>query len=217
MNIRKYTHVIMALAVALTAALVSCSESDDTVEEFPDWKNTNVTYFQNLYDAATAGTLSGTWKVITNYSFEDSIATGDATKHIVVEVLEEGTGSGCPLFTDSVLVSYRGRMLPSTSYPEGYVFDETYTGDYDATTAVPTQFYVADLVDGFTTALQYMHIGDVWRVYMPYELAYGSSGSGYIPAYSTLIFDIALTAYFRAGVTPMTWSAPQQPTGWITE
>ena len=28
--------------------LGSCSESDNTVEEFPDWKNTNVNYWDKL-------------------------------------------------------------------------------------------------------------------------------------------------------------------------
>jgi FKBP-type peptidyl-prolyl cis-trans isomerase FklB len=37
-----------------------------------------------------------------------------------------------------------------------------------------------------------MPVGSKWRVYIPYYLAYGSSGSTSIPAYSTLIFDMKL-------------------------
>jgi len=56
-------------------------------------------------------------------------------------------------------------------------------------------------VDGFTTAVMNMHIGDRWKVYIPYQLGYGTStpSNSTIPAYSTLIFDITLVAYSRAG------------------
>ena len=210
---KKYN--IFALLMLLIAPLcfMACSEDEDTVEEFPDWKNRNEAYFDNIYEKAM-GIEDGSWKIIRNYSLEDTIPAGYAD-HIVVEVLEEGTGSGCPMFTDSVLVHYRGRLLPSTSYSEGYVFDESYEGEFNPQTALPRQLYVGGLIDGFTSALQYMHIGDRWRVYIPYQLGYGSTGSTGIPAYSTLVFDIALVAYYRPGVTPDPWYAKKGK--WITE
>ena len=65
------------------------------------------------------------------------------------------------------------------------------------------QFLVNGVITGWTTALQYMHPGDVWRIYIPYSLAYGesgnSSGSVTIPGYSTLIFDVELYAFKRTG------------------
>ena len=68
---------------------------------------------------------------------------------------------------------------------------------------VPSQFLVNGVITGWTTALQYMHPGDVWRIYIPYSLAYGesgnSSGSVTIPGYSTLIFDVELYAFKRTG------------------
>ena len=187
------------LLVLLLAPLlmVACSESDTQEEEFPNWQEQNDSYFQNIYNKAMTNT-DGSWKIIKSYAFEDTVAH-DITANIVVQVLNEGKGSGCPLFTDSVLVNYRGRLIPSASYSEGYVFDSSYQGDYDVTTARPVTFCVGALVDGFATALQYMHIGDHWRVYIPYQLGYGSFAKTGIPAYSTLVFDIALVAYFKAG------------------
>jgi len=55
------------------------------------------------------------------------------------------------------------------------------------------------VVSGLATALQKMHIGDRWLVYIPYNLGYGESDSGSVPAYPTLIFDVTLTAYYRPG------------------
>ena len=58
---------------------------------------------------------------------------------------------------------------------------------------VPSTFSLGGVVDGWTTALQQMHVGDVWRLYIPQSLGYGSSTSNSnIPAYSTLVFDVYL-------------------------
>lgn len=181
--------------------LSSCSENDSDVEEYPNWKATNDKFFNNLYTTAKADTAQGNqdWKIIRQWSLVESGATAPSD-YIVVNVLEHGTGSGCPFYTDSVKVHYEGRLLPSTSYPDGYVFDKSFTGDFNSATALPTTFAVSGTVDGFTTALMNMHIGDRWKVYIPYQLGYGNVDNGSIPAYSTLVFDITLVSYYRAGV-----------------
>lgn len=210
---KRYNIIFAAFALMLLSVLASCSEDDNTVEEFPDWQNRNETYFAGIYEQAKAN-ADGTWKLIRSYTLEDTIPTTN-DDYIAVKVLRAGTGSGCPMFSDSVKVNYRGRLIPSTSYADGYVFDESYIGEYNPATALPSTMYVGGTVDGFATALQYMHIGDYWRVYIPYWLGYGTSGSPPIPAYSTLIFDIELVAYYRAGVdVPDTRAAEGV---WITE
>lgn len=212
-------HIIIYIGALVCGmmALTSCSENDDTVEEFPNWQETNEQYFNSLYATTVSNVSLGstTWKVYNGWSLEDSIAT-EAADHIVVEVLNAGTGSGCPLYTDSVKVHYEGRLLPSTSYPSGYVFDKSFYDEYDIETSTPTTLGVSGVVDGFGTALQNMHIGDRWRVYIPYQLGYGTTGSTNIPAYSTLIFDITLVAYYRAGTKVPTSRAAEQGV-WIEE
>lgn len=181
--------------------LASCSESDDTVEEYPDWRATNTTYWTNIVSKAQTAIASGdtSWKLYRNFSIEDSLSSAPITDYIVVNVLESGTGSGSPLYTDSVRVRYEGRLLPSTSYSNGYVFDTTWPdGTTDATAGV-ADFLVSGLTDGFATAVQHMHIGDKWLVYVPWTLAYGESGNSSIPGYSVLRFTIQLVAYSHAG------------------
>jgi FKBP-type peptidyl-prolyl cis-trans isomerase FklB len=55
-----------------------------------------------------------------------------------------------------------------------------------------------DFVPGFTTALMNMHIGDRWRVYIPYQLGYGSLAKPTC-SYSNLIFDVALVDFWHPG------------------
>ena len=196
----KYTLLVLITAIIAPITFISCSESSDEDNEFEDWKNRNEQYFSDVYLKAK-DCQDGSWKIIRNYSLEDTINI-DYDQNIVVEVINEGNGSGCPLFSDSVLVDYRGSLIPTIYHTSGYVFDQSYTDDYNPLTANPAKLYVGNTVDGFATALQHMHIGDQWRVYIPYRMGYGSTDNSDIPAFSTLIFDIALRAYSRPG-TPL--------------
>lgn len=188
------------MTVVACVAMTSCSEEDGVVEEYPDWQVRNETYFDNLTDSVQKLISSGRtdWKRIRTWSKTegDYISNSD---YIIVHVLESAPQSetASPLYTDSVAVHYKVWTLPSTSYPNGKVFDSSYNEPFDKDVAVAARFYVGGgLIDGFTTALQYMKRGDVWEVYMPYQLGYGATGSSSIPGYSTLIYKMILKDFW---------------------
>lgn len=195
------------LAVALFAVfgLASCSEEDDTVEEFPNWQARNDAFFNSLTDSVLnlleLNPARTDWKRIKSWSKSDSIEGGNSD-YIIVNVIEEGDpASATPLYTDTVTVHYLGRLLPSVSYPYGYVFDQSYYGNYYDDVSKPLQMAIGNsggnmLVDGFATALQHMRRGDHWMVYIPYQLGYGSRSQTGVPAYSTLIFDLRLVDFW---------------------
>lgn len=203
----KIMHVVKSMVRCLPfylfafLLLTACSEEDVTDTEYANWQARNTAYWDRLYvqaqDSIAAG--SANWKIIKGWSLEDSLKTA-TTSYIVVNVLRQGTGSGCPLYTDSVRVHYTGRLIPSASYPGGYQFDSSFGNATSEATAMPAKFYVGSLVDGFATAVQHMHIGDRWRVYIPAELGYKATAQTSIPAYSTLVFDISLVGYYHMGV-----------------
>jgi FKBP-type peptidyl-prolyl cis-trans isomerase FklB len=189
MNIRKLFWITTLLLSM--GAVVSCSESDDedAVNEFANWQQRNDAFFASLEDSLKNN--SSQWKKIKSYTKNEETA-GLPTEYIYAKVIESSYGSASPLYTDSVRVAYRGRLIPTTTYPEGYVFEQTYVGNYSEETAAVSDNTVSGFKDGFATALQHMQKGDHWRVYMPYQLMYGASTSGSIPAYSVLIFDMIL-------------------------
>lgn len=209
--------VFVPLLVAAAFFVVSCSEESDDTVEFVNWQATNEAYFDSIYAVAEAAIVAGddTYKILRSWDLEESVAE-DNYDYVVVQVITEGTGSGCPLYTDSVKVHYDGRLLPSTSYPNGYMFDQSYYDEFNAATSLPALMAVSALVDGMCTALQYMHIGDRWRIIVPHQLGYGSENSSSIPAYSTLIFETELVSYFRAGVEVPDSKAKASGT-WIEE
>jgi peptidylprolyl isomerase len=48
------------------------------------------------------------------------------------------------------------------------------------------------VIDGWQIALQQMHVGDKWVIYIPHEMGYGTKACAGIPACSTLIFEVEL-------------------------
>lgn len=192
---------IFPLLVLALMALVSCSENEDSVEEYVDWQAKNDAYFQQKYNLAKSS-VDGRWLRLPVYT---KAKPSKSTDYIVVQVLESGTDTVSPIYTDSVRVSYRGHLIKSATVTDatdtelGLTFDQTYTGRFGWQTARPTAFYCGALVDGFSTALMYMHRGDRWRVYIPYQQGYGSTVTGKVPAYSTLVFDLALYDFVPVG------------------
>ena len=198
-KMKRYLIYMFALLLGATA-FTACSESDDEVDEYPNWRAANEAYFNSLYATAKQRVAAGDaqWKVLKSWTVGET-AADKAEDHIVARVISQGTGTELPLFTDSVRVHDRGRLLPSTSYADGYVFDQTYYGNFNPASAMPAKKAVAGVTAGFGTALQHMHIGDRWEVTIPYQLAYGEQGGDPIPGYSVLVFDMTLAEIHHPG------------------
>lgn len=211
----KASHLLALLLLAPLFVLASCDDddNDDNGEFTYDWQNRNAAYFVQTMEEAKADIAQAqaehpddwenytSWRVARSFAKVEGAAIG-LTDSICYRIVESGTGSGCPLYTDSVRINYIGRLMPTESYPEGRVFDHSglyETEDYvfSPLYSAPSTFIMSGLVEGLTTALLYMHIGDRWRVYIPQELGYQSASSGVLPGYSTLVFDVQLKGYVR--------------------
>ena len=106
--------------------LVSCSEEDDTVDEFDNWQAKNEAYFEQQYQQHVAAS-SATCFVLKSFTKGDSVKVADLphTDCILVDVLPSdfpvvGDKTKWPIYTDVVDVHYRGNLLPSVSFPAGY-------------------------------------------------------------------------------------------------
>lgn len=192
----KDIRILLSLLVLALFSFTSCDEKEEA-GEFDNWKERNVQFVDSIATVARNCT-DGSWKVFLTEGL-DNAKEWPNEYYVYCNVLSAGTGVTHPAFTDTVEVNYSGRLIPTDNHPQGYLFDSSYTGEFDPLFDVPVSFPLNGTVAGFYTALQQMVAGDTWKVYIPYELGYGDSSNSSIPAYSTLIFDINLVSFHHAG------------------
>lgn len=125
--------------------------------------------------------------------YKDSIAAGEAflaengkrtgvvtlPSGLQYEILKAGKGE-IPTAADRVKVHYHGTLL------NGTVFDSSIQRKE------PAVFGVTQVIPGWTEALQLMPVGSKWKLYIPYNLAYGAQSMGVITPFSNLIFEVEL-------------------------
>jgi FKBP-type peptidyl-prolyl cis-trans isomerase len=96
------------------------------------------------------------------------------------QVISSGNGK-VPTVSDNVTVHYTGKLI------DGTVFDSS------VERGEPATFGVGQVIAGWTEALQLMHEGDKFMLFIPSELGYGDRGAGgQIPPYAALIFEVEL-------------------------
>ncbi len=96
-----------------------------------------------------------------------------------------------PNYNSTVIVDYKLYLIGSYGgYNTGNIIEQS----------TDASFNLTQVVSGFAEGLQKMHVKDDFVLFVPADLGYGSTGSGtegyfgFIPPYSTLIFEVHLKA-----------------------
>ena len=196
MNVRMKNYILCLWSLlVLTCGLASCSEDTDlTSDPYQNWEARNAAYLDSIANVVANPPTGERWARYANYKIQNGGGGLEGTTPLgvsdyvyVKDLTEDGVELGeTPLATDTVLTHYRGWFI------NGEVFDQSYSGDWNADVHVPVAFAVSGVRTGWTTALLHMQEGEHWEIYLPYTMGYGTSDYGDIPAYSTLIFDIRL-------------------------
>ncbi len=95
------------------------------------------------------------------------------------EVITMGTGA-MPKPEEVVRVHYTGTLMDGTKF------------DSSVDRGEPAEFGVNQVIQGWQEGIQLMPVGSKFKFYIPYELGYGENGTGPIPPYSTLVFEVEL-------------------------
>jgi FKBP-type peptidyl-prolyl cis-trans isomerase len=103
----------------------------------------------------------------------------ETTSGLQYEVITMGTGAK-PSPTDVVRVHYTGTLADGTKF------------DSSLDRGEPAEFGVNQVIQGWQEGIQLMPAGSKFKFYIPYELGYGENGTGPIPPYSTLVFEVEL-------------------------
>ena len=167
MNKKIYLLPLLLLALIF----VSCEETKEATK-FDNWRARNEGYIDSLK------TVFDDKKDPELKAFAPEI--NPKLRIYYKKKISNDTGA-IPLYTDSVNVFYRG----------SFIFGETFDQNSPSKFVIQS-FITVGGVSAWAEILQRMRVGERWLVYIPWQLAYGTSGSDKIPGYSTLIFDMQL-------------------------
>jgi FKBP-type peptidyl-prolyl cis-trans isomerase FkpA len=103
------------------------------------------------------------------------VAWASMPPRVDVDTIVSGTGPS-PTVNDVALINYKGTL------PDGKVFDQQQRA----------VFPLAEVVPGFTKALEQMQKGGRYKVWIPSQLAYGDKQAGEIPPNTNLTFEVEL-------------------------
>jgi len=138
--------------------------------------------FYEAYNANVEKREEATRQAGIDFLEENKKKTGIITTEsgLQYEVLTPGDGPK-PLPVDTVRVHYKGTLLDGTEFDSSYSRGE------------PIEFPLNGVIPGWTEGLQLMNTGAKYRLFIPSDLGYGSTGAGqHIPPNSTLIFEVEL-------------------------
>lgn len=163
-------------------------------------QNTTADYFQNYAIKATEIEAQKNKKAgelfLENNKKDSNVKV--TSSGLQYKVIKEGAGVK-PGVADKVKVHYRGTLL------DGTVFDSSYER------GEPIEFELNKVIKGWTEGLQLMSAGSKYILYIPYDLAYGTRGTGSIKPYSTLVFEVELLDVIKAPVNTIQGTKFQFP------
>lgn len=214
----------MLLLVSCGLLAAACTSEDNSNPVYDNWTVRNTAAFADTLrvartEIAKARAQYGEkweehtpWRVYGNYTLgkggnptaKDSVVVRVlSTLSEETKLLDSTLKSARPLFTDTVRVDYIGRLMPTVEYPKGKIFDHTGPSSsendvFNTMFNTASKLAVSTTVVGFSTALQQMHLGDRWRVFIPAKGGYGNTTTQSIPAGSMLTFDLQLRSFWHA-------------------
>lgn len=194
---RKYFLLTVSFIIVIITAY-SCGGSDDSTSTVSqEWIDFQGDVYKDMSDSLPEFTKL---QCLTNNGYlyyKDIHSFTSIGESSTQEKRTKISSDGYPTFGDSVQCRYLGWFYSKNT--DGtrtkIYFDGTETSppDYSFNKESGVLFNINNsLTSGFLTMLQYMKAGQQVRVCIPYQLAYGISGSTSIPGYTTLFFDIYL-------------------------
>jgi FKBP-type peptidyl-prolyl cis-trans isomerase FklB len=143
-----------------------------------DAQKTIQEYFTKQQAKASESVVEEGKKFLAENSKKENVVTLESG--LQYEVIKTGEGAK-PTLNDQVTTHYHGTLI------DGTVFDSS------VERGEPASFPVSGVIKGWTEALQLMNVGSKWRLFVPYDLAYGERGAGpKIGPFTTLIFEVEL-------------------------
>lgn len=113
------------------------------------------------------------------YLADNKITTKPTASGLIFIETKKGSGVK-PKATDNVVVHYTGTLLDGTKF------------DSSLDRGEPATFPLNQVIPGWTEGIQLMSKGSKAKLIIPSSIGYGPQGTGPIPPYATLVFEVEL-------------------------
>lgn len=198
----------LSLFLFLSVGFAACDEVEE-VGEYDNWEPRNTAFIDSIHALAADRLLplnaaqeeADKFEPGEMFGLETTASTTAGKQYVYCKKIVKNTAGAVPVYTNTVETHYYGTLITGDTFDgtfEGY--GATDRGVLDPETKAPTAFDSptsfsinnSGLRLGWVAALQYMHVGERWMLYIPYQSGYGESDYGSIPGYSALTFDVQL-------------------------
>lgn len=170
--------IIFAILAFLLLFLIACSDSDNTWDDYKEWREVNNDWLATE-QARTEANGESFYKTVT--------APWNPKGYVLIHYFndrKETEGNLSPIYTSTVDVRYRGQFYNATPFDSSSLNTKYGPG--------VARFSLSGVIQGWALALGDMRVGDTAQIIVPYTLGYGTSYSGTIPPYSNLQFNVRL-------------------------
>lgn len=178
--------ILLTIAtIGLLAGFAACKSDDDetTWDKYADWRELNDNWLTDMQNRRNPDGTAYYTKLV---------PTWNPGIYVLIHYFNdraETAGNLSPLYTSTVDVRYIGRDC------QGVGFDSsTYVNTYGDGIQ---RFACNSVIQGWSVALQDMHVGDSVELIVPYQAGYGSSTGMAVKPYSNLQFFLRLADIYK--------------------
>lgn len=193
----------LLFAAVIASCLFAACEETSEVNEYANWRERNQRFIDSIAAVAEEN-VDGNWRIYKSLTLppdnpNELAQAKDVNDYVYCHIEQSGTGTTSPIYTDSIRASYRMWLI------NGTMLDQSFRGEFNPSFSVPAKFAMKSTIVGWTTAMQQMHVGDTWTIYIPYPLGYGTRKNGDIPGYSALKYWVNLAGIYPTGTVVPEW------------
>lgn len=197
----------LSLFLFLSVGFAACDEVEE-VGEYDNWEPRNTAFIDSIHALAADRLLplnaaqeeADKFEPGEIFGLETTASTTAGKQYVYCKKIVKNTAGAVPVYTNTVEAHYYGTLITGDSFQgtfEGY--GATDRGVLDPETKAPTAFDSPTAYSvsgaywgtGWVSALQYMHVGERWMLYIPYQSGYGTGTSSLLEN-SAFTYDLQL-------------------------
>ncbi|MGM9872984.1 MAG: FKBP-type peptidyl-prolyl cis-trans isomerase [Muribaculaceae bacterium] len=183
MKLIKY--IVVGVIASLAAGFTSCSDDDEiNLEDYQVWRQTNDDWVNRLRDSVDD---EG------NRYYEVVVPAWNPSAFVLMHFFNDRSETAqnlTPLYTSVVDVIYEGYTCL------GEQFDSSKDTNKYGRTGIQ-RFGCNRTIQGWSIALENMHVGDTCELIVPYQVGYGSATTSVLPPYTSLRFNMRLYDIYK--------------------